>query len=97
MRWDLRHRTTFRYDGPVQDSFNEVRLKPANNHEQRLESFYLTVQPMAELAHHLDFYGQLGWTTSRLLSRTLSWKCGPGRSSKPIRSPRCRRTFARLR
>jgi transglutaminase-like putative cysteine protease len=57
MRWAIRHRTTFRYDGPVQDSFNEVRLKPVTNHEQRLETFQLSVQPAAPLDHHLDFYG----------------------------------------
>ena len=51
MRWAVRHRTTFSYAGPVQDSFNEVRLQPVTNSHQKVESFNLTVQPVAPVNH----------------------------------------------
>jgi transglutaminase-like putative cysteine protease len=57
MRWAVSHRTTFRYDGPVSHNFNEARLRPADNPEQRLEYFYLTTSPSAAVEHHFDFYG----------------------------------------
>ncbi len=57
MRWAIRHRTAFIYAGPVQDSVNEVRLRPVNNEQQMVESFRLTVKPSAPVDHFLDFYG----------------------------------------
>lgn len=57
MKWSVQHRTAFRYAGPVQDSFNEVRLKPVSNNQQRLESFQLITQPPVRVDHYLDFYG----------------------------------------
>jgi len=57
MRWAVSHRTIFRYGGPVARNFNEARLRPADNAEQRLEYFYLTTSPSATVEHQLDFYG----------------------------------------
>ena len=57
MKWALRHRTFYHYGTPVHDSFNEARLKPAQNRHQRLDSFELTIRPEARLGHQYDFYG----------------------------------------
>jgi len=57
VKWAVRHRTAFSYAGPVQDSFNEVRLQPVTNPHQQLESFKLTVNPASSVDHFLDFYG----------------------------------------
>jgi len=71
MRWVVSHRTTFRYAGPVSHNFNEVRLKPADNPEQRLESFSLTVSPPAPLERQLDFYGN--WVDRFEVFETHTW------------------------
>jgi transglutaminase-like putative cysteine protease len=57
MRWDIRHRTAYRYASPVRDSFNEARLRPPGNRQQRLDSFNLTVTPQAQVCQYSDFYG----------------------------------------
>ena len=57
MRWVVRHRTAYHYGEAAQDSYNEVRLKPASNREQELESFELTVEPWAQAEHYVDCYG----------------------------------------
>ena len=56
MKWDILHRTRFNYASPVRDSFNEVRLQPAANELQSLDSFLLRVLPATRLRHYADFY-----------------------------------------
>jgi transglutaminase-like putative cysteine protease len=41
----------------VRDSFNEARVRPPSNPQQRLENFQLTVNPAAPVNHYTDFYG----------------------------------------
>ena len=57
MRWQILHRTTYRYASPARDSFNDARLEPAANETQTVESFLLTITPAAELRRYADFYG----------------------------------------
>jgi transglutaminase-like putative cysteine protease len=57
MRWTIRHRTAYRYAMPVRDSFNEARVRPPTDTQQRLEEFRLTVAPAARVSHFVDFYG----------------------------------------
>jgi transglutaminase-like putative cysteine protease len=56
MKWDILHRTRYRYASPVSHSFNEVRLRPLSNEEQTLESFLLKVMPPGKLSHYTDFH-----------------------------------------
>lgn len=53
----LTHRTTFVYAGPVQDSFNEVRLHPVSDANQQCRSFDLRLTPDAATRDYADFYG----------------------------------------
>lgn len=55
-RLQVLHRTRYRYQAPVRESFNEVRLKPVSNEHQRCESFFLKVLPAVHLRHYEDFY-----------------------------------------
>src|ERR1044072_6759350 len=56
MRFEILHRTQYDYAAPVRDSFNEVRLQPISNEQQRIESFLLKVLPASRLRHYQDFY-----------------------------------------
>lgn len=52
------HRTTFRYDGPVRDSFNEVRLRPVDDCDQATRRFDLRLTPAAaDVRDYVDYYG----------------------------------------
>ena len=59
MRWDLIHRTEFRYATPAKESFNQVRLQPMNAEGQNIEAFDLKVQPTARLRQYKDFYSNV--------------------------------------
>ena len=41
----------------MRDSFNEARVRPPSNPQQRLENFQLTVNPAVPVNHYTDFYG----------------------------------------
>jgi transglutaminase-like putative cysteine protease len=56
MRYDIFHSTRYEYSEPVHDSFNDVRLHPVPNEDQKVESFLLRVLPAARLSHYVDFY-----------------------------------------
>ena len=56
-RWQIQHRTSYTYQVPARDSFNEVRLMPPSNECQSLESFALTTTPSAPVRQYNDFYG----------------------------------------
>jgi len=56
-RYRLAHVTEFRYDGPVSESYNEVRLRPRQDEVQSCLSFRIETEPAARVASHLDPYG----------------------------------------
>lgn len=56
-RYRLVHVTDFSYDGPVTDSYNEVRLRPMQTDTQSCLSFRLTTDPPTSIASHMDHYG----------------------------------------
>jgi transglutaminase-like putative cysteine protease len=56
MKFEILHRTQYRYAAPVRESFNELRLQPVSNHEQTVDSFLLKVLPSTRLRHYHDFY-----------------------------------------
>ena len=53
----LLHRTTFIYAGEARDSFNEVRLRPADDDSQACRSFELRLTPKAAVCDYADFHG----------------------------------------
>ncbi len=56
MKWDITHRTHYRYASPVRGSNNEVHLEPVSNEEQTVDSFDLRVTPETRISHYHDFY-----------------------------------------
>lgn len=56
-RYKLVHVTQFAYDGPVSESYNELRLRPRHDECQSCLSFRITTNPYSKALGHLDFYG----------------------------------------
>lgn len=56
-RYRMIHITEFSYDGPVTDSYNEVRLRPMQDDLQSCLSFRLTTDPPGNASSHIDHYG----------------------------------------
>lgn len=56
-RYKLAHVTQFQYDGPVSESYNELRLRPRHDEGQSCLSFRVTTAPQAKAIGHQDFYG----------------------------------------
>ncbi len=59
MRWDIVHRTEYRYATPAKESFNQVRLQPMNAEGQKIEAFELKVLPAVRLRQYRDFYANV--------------------------------------
>jgi transglutaminase-like putative cysteine protease len=53
----IRYLTEYRYDGPVADNLNALRVKPAVTATQRVDDFGVRVTPESRLQQHLDYYG----------------------------------------
>jgi transglutaminase-like putative cysteine protease len=56
-RFHLRHTTEFHYDGPVSESYNEVRLRPIQDERQSCISFRLITTPTSRVTAHRDGLG----------------------------------------
>jgi len=56
-RYRLVHVTQFSYDGPVTDSYNEVRLQPLQDDYQSCLMFQLKTDPAVSNAMHTDYFG----------------------------------------
>jgi transglutaminase-like putative cysteine protease len=56
-RFRLVHTTEFHYDGPVSESYNEVRLRPLHDDRQSCLSFRLTTTPSSRGVAYRDAYG----------------------------------------
>jgi transglutaminase-like putative cysteine protease len=56
-RYKLHHVTQFSYDGPVSESYNELRLRPRHDDRQTCVSFRVTTQPNSRPAAHVDYFG----------------------------------------
>ena len=56
-RFHLLHATEFIYDGPVYESYNEVRLRPIHDDRQSCLSFRLTTLPASRGSSYKDGYG----------------------------------------
>jgi transglutaminase-like putative cysteine protease len=55
-RYKLAHVTLFSYDGPVSESYNELRLRPRHDETQSCLSFRLTTVPASRPTAHLDYF-----------------------------------------
>lgn len=55
-RYKLAHVTMFSYDGPVSESYNELRLRPRHDEAQSCLSFRLTTTPFSKPGAHLDYF-----------------------------------------
>ena len=56
-RYHLLHVTEFIYDGPVSESYNEVRLRPIHDDNQSCLSFRLTTHPASPAFSYRDALG----------------------------------------
>ena len=56
-RYHLLHATEFRYDGPVSESYNEVRLRPMHDETQSCLSFRLITNPASRGTSYRDAFG----------------------------------------
>jgi transglutaminase-like putative cysteine protease len=56
-RYHLVHITEFHYDGPVSESYNEVRLRPMTDEKQSCLSFKLTTNPASVAKSYQDAFG----------------------------------------
>ena len=56
-RYHLVHITEFHYDGPVSESYNEVRLRPMTDDKQSCLSFRLTTYPASVSRSYQDAFG----------------------------------------
>jgi len=56
-RYHLVHSTEFRYDGPVSESYNEVRLRPIHDETQSCLSFRLLTDPVSRGTSYRDSFG----------------------------------------
>jgi transglutaminase-like putative cysteine protease len=57
MHFAIRYLTEYRYDEPVSDNLNALRVKPATTPHQRVDDFGVRVEPETRLHQHLDYYG----------------------------------------
>ena len=57
MRLDIRHVTRYRYDSPVTDSVNEIRLSPRTDERQACYQHRLIVEPNVQLQSYEDYFG----------------------------------------
>ena len=57
MNFAIRYLTEYRYDSPVTDNLNALRVKPATTATQRVDDFGVRVVPETRLHQHADYFG----------------------------------------
>jgi transglutaminase-like putative cysteine protease len=57
MNFAIRYLTEYRYDAPVTDNLNALRVKPATTATQRVDDFGVRVDPETRVHQHLDYFG----------------------------------------
>src|SRR5512144_1126835 len=57
MHFAIRYVSEYRYDAPVSDNLNALRVKPATTPTQRVDDFGVRVDPETRLHQHLDYFG----------------------------------------
>jgi transglutaminase-like putative cysteine protease len=57
MNFAIRFLTEYRYDAPVIDNLNSLRVTPATTPTQRVDDFGVRVDPETRLHQHVDYFG----------------------------------------
>jgi transglutaminase-like putative cysteine protease len=57
MHFSIRYLTEYRYDAPVSDNLNALRVRPATTSSQRCDEFHTRIDPEARVSRHLDYFG----------------------------------------
>lgn len=57
MHFSIRFLTAYRYDTPVSDNLNALRVRPATTSTQRCDEFHTRIDPEARVSRHLDYFG----------------------------------------
>jgi transglutaminase-like putative cysteine protease len=57
MHFAIRYLTEYRYDAPVSDNLNALRVRPATTSSQRCDEFHTRIDPEARVSRHLDYFG----------------------------------------
>jgi transglutaminase-like putative cysteine protease len=53
----IRFLTEYRYDAPVTDNLNALRVRPATTSTQRCDEFHTRIEPEARVSRYLDYFG----------------------------------------
>jgi transglutaminase-like putative cysteine protease len=53
----IRFLTEYRYDAPVTDNLNALRVRPATTGTQRVDDFHVRIEPETRLHRHTDYFG----------------------------------------
>jgi len=53
----IRYLTEYRYEHPVTDNLNSLRVRPATTSTQRCDEFHTRIDPEARVSRHLDYFG----------------------------------------
>jgi len=57
VKYSIRYLTEYRYDSPVYDQHNALRVRPAVTANQSLDAFEVRVDPAARLHSYTDYFG----------------------------------------
>jgi transglutaminase-like putative cysteine protease len=57
VHFSIRYLTEYRYDEPVSDNLNALRVRPATTSSQRCDEFHTRIDPEARVSRHLDYFG----------------------------------------
>ncbi|MCW3038331.1 MAG: transglutaminase family protein [Solirubrobacterales bacterium] len=57
MNFSIRYLTEYRYDSPVTDNLNALRVRPATTSTQRTDDFHIRTDPEARTSRHTDYFG----------------------------------------
>ena len=57
MHFAIRFLTDYRYDAPVTDNLNALRVRPATTSTQRCDEFHMRIDPEARVSRHVDYFG----------------------------------------
>jgi transglutaminase-like putative cysteine protease len=57
MLFSIHYVTAYRYDEPVTDNLNALRVRPATTATQRCDEFHVRIDPETRLGRHADYFG----------------------------------------
>jgi transglutaminase-like putative cysteine protease len=57
MNFSIRYLTEYRYDAPVSDNLNALRVRPATTSTQRADEFSVRVEPESRISRYVDYFG----------------------------------------